>query len=103
MLDQIKFWITSSTGEGLSLRVKSFLVSIIPIIILVAHLSGYSITSENINSLIEQITVVISSVVTIISAIGYIYGQLRAMQYKHMQIGKFTPDTTPLDQDSFNK
>ena len=82
-------WYVSSTGDGISLRVKSFLIGILPAILLVLKLSGYEISNEEAGSFINIIALVVSAFVTILASIYHMKGWARRNFYKTTNQGKF--------------
>lgn len=85
---QIPWWV-SSTGEGLSVRVKSFLVGALPAVVVIAPLFGFNITEAAGNDLIASVVGTLSAVGTITAGLWHIYGWIRAFVFKKQGLGKF--------------
>jgi hypothetical protein len=89
MWDTIYKFLLSSQGDGMSLRVKSFLIGLAPVIVLISNLMGSPIVQEDIDILIFQIVNVVSAFGTIVSAGFFIFGWARAKVFKAGKLGKY--------------
>jgi hypothetical protein len=77
-MDKLYFWLTSSEGQGLSLRVKSFVALIVPLL----SAFGIQIVSEEVDKFIDASFVLVFGIV-------HFYGWVRARRNKVMGTGKF--------------
>lgn len=82
-------FLLSSTGEGLALRVKAFLVGILPAVLIIARLRGYTIAEQDASAVVDSIVTLIEGGITVISAVYMIIGFVRANHYKRNNLGKF--------------
>ena len=82
-------WLVSSTGEGLSLRVKSFLVGVLPTVLVVSKLIGHPILETDANTTIDLTVTLIEAGVAFLAAIYHAVGWVRARFYKKNNLGKF--------------
>ena len=85
----LPLWLLSSTGTGLSLRVKSFLIGILPTALVVSKLIGYPILETDATAFVDIAVTVIESVVAIIAGFYQFAGWKRATFYKKNLLGKF--------------
>jgi len=83
-------WLQSSTGEGLPLRVKSFLVGVLPAVLAISHLTGNPILEVDANMWVESLVVIVESAVALIAAVYHFAGWVRARYYKENNLGKFS-------------
>lgn len=81
----------SSTGVGLSTRVKSFLTGILGAVVLVLNLIGHPLSPEEANSGVDLIVSIVAGFEMAVSAGFHAYGWLRRNFYKQQSLGKFAP------------
>lgn len=63
-------WFLSSTGSGdLSLTIKGILLSIVPMVLIIAHTLGYDVTNTQVESIITDITTGISALMVVVGLI----------------------------------
>jgi hypothetical protein len=84
-------WLLSSTGEGISLRVKSFLVGILPTVLVIATLLGHPVGQEDANAWVSIIVNVLEAAIALIAICFHAIGWIRARYYKKHDMGKFAP------------
>lgn len=84
-------WLESSTGQGLSLRVKSFLIGILPTVLVLSNLIGHPIIQADANAWVEITVNVIEAGIALIAVVYHAVGWIRARYYKKNQLGKFSP------------
>ena len=82
-------WLVSSTGEGLAMRAKAFLVGILPTVLIVSRLFGYTLEAQDANAIIDAVTLLLEGGVMVISAIYFVQGWVRANHFKRNKLGKF--------------
>ena len=75
-------WLLSSTGEGLALKIKGLLITLIPIFILAGKSFGWEWTQEGWAEFIEKGSGAISGVVIFI-------GVARQFFYKKNKLGRY--------------
>ncbi len=76
-------WYDSSTGNGLALRAKSMMLGAVPVIVILADVFGFQGLTE------ASLTELVTQIVALISAAGFIYGWARAVYFKNKKLGKF--------------
>ena len=85
-------FLQSSDGSGsLSLRVKTFLIGIVPLILVVSRLAGHSLTGSDVNAGIDIVATIIEAGIALIAAVYHGIGWIRANFNKKNQLGKFMP------------
>lgn len=89
-MEYIKNLFLSSTGDGLAKRWETFFTGLIPIIVVVSQLFGWGVTDVDLNDLMGQVTIAISSLVAVWKVIEHIQGWARAKFYKDNQLGKYS-------------
>ncbi len=63
-------WFLSSTGSGdLSLTIKGILLSIVPMVLIIAHTLGHDVTNTQVESIITDITTGISALMVVVGLI----------------------------------
>jgi hypothetical protein len=72
----------SVTGKGLSLTIKGFLLSVIPLIIVVARLKGLELTEGDFMPLVDAIIGVVESITAVVAAVMILYGLGRRAWYR---------------------
>ncbi len=82
-------WLVSSTGEGLAMRAKAFLVGILPTVLLLSRLFGYTLEAQDANALIDAVVVLIEGGFMLVTTVYFIQGWIRANHFKRNKLGKF--------------
>ena len=77
-----RWWTSSANYQELSLTVKGFLFSIVPLLILVAKLKGLDIGESDISGIIESIGNLIMQAGFIITGLMALLGLLRKVKIK---------------------
>ena len=80
MIDKIYAFLTSSEGQGLSLRVKSFVALIIPLL----SVLGITLVSEDTDRYIDSFFVLVFGIV-------HAYAWIRRNMHKQNKTGSFAP------------
>lgn len=74
--------LTSSTGSGLALRIKSFVALLIPILNALLESFGVNLVAEEVDGIIDAVFVVVFAVLQV-------YGWARARIFKANNLGKY--------------
>ena len=70
----MKKWFLSSTGSGdLSLTIKGFLTSLIPLVVMSAGLMGFQIASEDLEQVVVAVTGIASGVMILVGFARKLY------------------------------
>lgn len=85
MLQTIKDFIFSSTGEGISLRLKS----LIGIIVLGAGLFHFGVNTAELGDIFDRLGAAVTAIGTLISVVTYIRGHSRNVFYKQNAMGRY--------------
>lgn len=85
-------WMLSSTGEGLSLRIKGYLTEAIPLIVFVSKLLGHPIIEADIETVSSAVTLLIASVWGIFGGVMIIGGWAVRNFNKQNRLGVFNPN-----------
>lgn len=85
---KIPFWMLSSTGEGVSKRVTSVLT----IGIALLGYFGMSVTGLDADAAGKVTGELFSGIVGLVGTINLIIGQIRAIEFKRNQTGKYSPN-----------
>jgi hypothetical protein len=64
----------SSTGKGLSLTIKDLLLSVVPLVIIVARLKGLELTEGDFMPIVDTIIGVVENVTTAAAGVMVLYG-----------------------------
>lgn len=90
-------FLQSSDGSGdLSLRVKSFLVGLVPLAVFVSAALGHPLTTESLNGLVNDIVNIASALTLIGAAVAHVVAWKDANFRKQAGLGKFAP-SVPVD------
>ena len=81
-MDKSNWW-DSSTGNGLALRAQSMMLGVVPVVVILANLLGLEGLTE------AALTELVTQIVAVLSAIGFIVGWVRAVYFKNKKLGKF--------------
>jgi hypothetical protein len=79
---QITPWYQSSTGEGVSMRIKSSIALVIPVLNLILKGYGVELVPDSINEIVDAVFLIIFSILQV-------YGWARRNFFKAQGMGKF--------------
>jgi hypothetical protein len=86
MLQAIKNFFLSSTGEGLSLRLKSLTT----LIVFAGGLLGFVVNTDQLNGLFDVLALSVTAIGTLISAATYARAHARMIFYRENKLGRFS-------------
>ena len=89
MLQKIEDFVLSSSGQGLSLRLKSLLTGITSLAVLVAPLLGLDLTPESWGAGADLAEKVVGALVLAASGLFQFKGWVRARFNKENKLGRF--------------
>ena len=89
MLETIKNFVLSSTGEGLSLRFQSLCAGLFPLLLALSPVLGLGLTSEDLEGFKLLVLEVLATAMTLAATVQHINGWLRHNFYKKAELGRF--------------
>ena len=89
MLETIKNFVLSSTGEGLSLRFQSLCAGLFPLLLALSPVLGLGLTSEDLEGFKLLVLEVLATAITLAATIQHIRGWIRHNFYKEANLGRF--------------
>lgn len=85
MLERIKDFVLSSTGEGISLRLKAAT----GLIVMLAGFLGFVVDTDELNAMFDLVGTIFTAVGALISAGMYVNGHWRKLFYKANKLGRY--------------
>lgn len=80
-------WLLSSTGEGVAKRWKAFFAGVVPVVTLLAPLFGIELPP--LQDLEEAVGKIILAIWSAVSAVAFIQGWMRKIEFKEKKLGKY--------------
>lgn len=90
LLEKVKDFVLSSSGEGLSMRFTSLCAGLFPVLLLVGPLVGLDVTPEALDGLKGIVLEVIAIGVAIGATLQHIKGWARYFLNKEQGLGRFS-------------
>lgn len=82
-------WLVSSEGTGLSLRVKGYLLTIIPMVVIISKLLGHPLLEADLSTLSDSVVLILACAGTILGSVMSIAGWARRNFNKQQGLGTF--------------